>query len=290
MDLRVLGVYGVQQLELELIVVVRLRAVRLGVRAEGQHAVVRQVHLGILGVRALQREEQPIFALRPVRERDPGGVAGDGGHRLDEQAARKHVALAEFLDGRVSHLRTRDESDDETTRPRRSGRPGKRLRRNVAPGCDRERISNGGLCGKIGSKSGVLALSSDAGTRARFRACVCACVWLFIRRARLRISLRRLRRVDSRRDRSLTHAPRTRLLPHPTVHHHRDVISLEQNPTDGFPRALLLVHLLRLIQHEVHVLVETLRGAERPEERSAAAATTNRRKKSRQKSASDVLP
>lgn len=102
MDLRVLGVYGVQQLELELVVVVRLRAVRLGVRAEGQHAVVRQVHLGILGVRALQREEQPIFALRPVRERDPGGVAGDGGHRLDEQAARKHVALAEFLDGRVS--------------------------------------------------------------------------------------------------------------------------------------------------------------------------------------------
>ena len=101
-DLRVLGVYGVQQLELELVVVVRLRAVRLGVRAEGQHAVVRQVHLGILRVRALQREEQPIFALRPVRERDPGGVAGDGGHRLDEQAARKHVALAEFLDGRVS--------------------------------------------------------------------------------------------------------------------------------------------------------------------------------------------
>ena len=174
MDLRVLGVYGVQQLELELIVVVRLRAVRLGVRAEGQHAVVRQVHLGILGVRALQREEQPIFALRPVRERDPGGVAGDGGHRLDEQAARKHVALAEFLDGRVSHLRTRDESDDETTRPRRSGRPGKRLRRNVAPGCIERESQMGVYVAKSGLKSGGWAPELRRWERAR--ACVRVCV------------------------------------------------------------------------------------------------------------------
>ena len=134
MDLRVLGVYGVQKLELELVVVVRLRAVRLGVRAERQHAVVRQVHLGIFGVGALQREEQPIFALRPVRERNPWGIARDGVHRLDERTVRQYVALAELLDGRVSRLRARDESDD-TTRPRTVGTSGKTAEPRF-PKCD----------------------------------------------------------------------------------------------------------------------------------------------------------
>lgn len=140
MDLRVLGIYGVQQFELELIVVVRLRAVRLGVRAEGQHAVVRQVHLGILGVRALQREEQPIFALRPVRERDPGGVAGDGGHRLDEQAARKHVALAEFLAAasRTSGRATR-------VMMRRRDRDGRDVRENGSAEMSRRVVSRENL-------------------------------------------------------------------------------------------------------------------------------------------------
>ena len=93
-------------------------------------------------------------------------------------------------------------------------------------------------------------LAPTLGTRERFAfvcVCVCVCVAIHTSRAVTYLGPVANRRVEG-----------TRLLRIRHVHHHRDVISLEQNPTDGFPRALLLVHLLRVFQHEVHVLVETL--------------------------------
>jgi len=136
----------------------------------------------MFGVRALQREEYAIFALRPVRERDPGGVVWDGGHRLDERAASTRVALAEpSFPGCVSHLRTRDESDD-TTRPR-SGRPGKRLRRNgIRASCGFLKLmAKIDICATTGRATLERACRSTAlgNARALFFVTACLCGYMY---------------------------------------------------------------------------------------------------------------
>ena len=78
-DLAVLGVDGMHQLEAQIVRVLLFGAVRARHRGEGEDAVVRQIHLRVLRVRALDGDEEAVFALRP--EDDGRAVRLAHGHR-----------------------------------------------------------------------------------------------------------------------------------------------------------------------------------------------------------------
>ena len=67
-DLAVFGVDGVEKLELEIVTMLLLRAVRARHGAEGENALVREVHLGRVSVGALDGDEDAIFSLRPKHD------------------------------------------------------------------------------------------------------------------------------------------------------------------------------------------------------------------------------